>query len=253
MARVGGERSGAGKVDRPEGRQGLAPTLRRGMDAWQGSARAEDVGALQLSAGSVDPAETGRRRPCRLEPGTCARMARFLCRLSMGRARSVASEESRPPSLLPRGPRAGRRAEGWAPCWPASPRPPPVDRVVHLPAGLVEELEEHLAHYVHPARDGLVFTTEGGGPLRQSNFRNRHWLPALSEAGSRSIAVSRSPSCGRDVGHGLRSNDPRGAGGSARVACRRLPLPARARQPWHAEIAERLNAIFAAPASAGRP
>jgi integrase len=56
-------------------------------------------------------------------------------------------------------------------------------RVVHLPAGLIHELEAHLAGFVSPGREALVFTSGTGGPLRQSNFRNRHWLPALRAAG----------------------------------------------------------------------
>ena len=56
-------------------------------------------------------------------------------------------------------------------------------RTVHLPAGLVAELEVHLTRFVRPAPDGLVFTSESGGPLRQSNFRNRHWYPAVRDAG----------------------------------------------------------------------
>jgi integrase len=65
-------------------------------------------------------------------------------------------------------------------------RPPKTSagrRVVHLPASVVEELERHLAHFVEPDPDGLVFTSETGGPLRQSNFRNRHWVRAVRAAG----------------------------------------------------------------------
>jgi integrase len=126
-------------------------------------------------------------------------------------------------------------------------------RVVHLPAGLVEELEEHLAHYVHPARDGLVFTTEGGGPLRQSNFRNRHWLPALSEAGVGALRF-------HDLRH-VAGALATVSGATIREVQARLghASPAAAYRYQHvldsrdAEIAERLNTIFAAPGSSGRP
>ncbi len=56
-------------------------------------------------------------------------------------------------------------------------------RVVHLPAGLAEELQLHLSRWVRPSPDGFVFTSETGGPLRQSNFRSRYWAPAVRTAG----------------------------------------------------------------------
>ena len=56
-------------------------------------------------------------------------------------------------------------------------------RVVHLPAGLIHELEAHVAQFVGPGADSLVFTSRTGGRLRQSNFRNRQWIPALGVAG----------------------------------------------------------------------
>lgn len=34
-----------------------------------------------------------------------------------------------------------------------------------------------------PEPDALAFTAPGGGPLRNSNFRRRVWLPAVSQAG----------------------------------------------------------------------
>ncbi len=56
-------------------------------------------------------------------------------------------------------------------------------RVVHLPAGLIAELEAHVAQFVAPDPDALVFTSGTGGPLRQSNFRNRQWLYWRSSGG----------------------------------------------------------------------
>lgn len=64
-------------------------------------------------------------------------------------------------------------------------RPPETSagrRLVHLPASVVKALEEHLAQFLEPDPDGLVFLSETGTPLRQSNFRNRHWLPAVRAA-----------------------------------------------------------------------
>jgi integrase len=44
-------------------------------------------------------------------------------------------------------------------------------------------LERHLAEFVALEPDGLVFTSENGSALRQSKFRNRHWLPAIEATG----------------------------------------------------------------------
>jgi integrase len=56
-------------------------------------------------------------------------------------------------------------------------------RVVHLPGSVVTALRLHLAQSAAPDPDGLVFTSEQSGPLRQNNFRNRRWLPAVRAAG----------------------------------------------------------------------
>lgn len=56
-------------------------------------------------------------------------------------------------------------------------------RVVHLPAGLIDELRAHLERFVPADPDGLVFPSPSGGVLLQSNFRNRHWSPAVQGAG----------------------------------------------------------------------
>ena len=56
-------------------------------------------------------------------------------------------------------------------------------RVVHLPASVITALRLHLAQFAEPDPDGLVFTSEQSGPLRQNNFRNRRWLPAVRAAG----------------------------------------------------------------------
>jgi integrase len=49
-------------------------------------------------------------------------------------------------------------------------------RRLTLPAFLVEILTEHLARAVP---SDFVFTGRDGAPLRRSNFRRRHWKPAL--------------------------------------------------------------------------
>jgi integrase len=51
-----------------------------------------------------------------------------------------------------------------------------------LPQVVVDALAAHLAAFpVGP--DGLVFTAEGGGIIRRTNFRRRVWMPALRQAG----------------------------------------------------------------------
>jgi integrase len=52
-----------------------------------------------------------------------------------------------------------------------------------------DRLEEHLAHEVSPSEDALVFTSDRGGPVRYSNFRNRVWLPATRAAGLEGIGT----------------------------------------------------------------
>ena len=125
-------------------------------------------------------------------------------------------------------------------------------RVVHLPAGLVEDLEHHLARFVRPAPNRLVFTSGGGAPLRQSNFRNRHWLPALREAGVEALRF-------HDLRH-VAGTLATVSGATIREVQARLghASPAAAYRYQHvldtrdAEIAERLNTIFTAAPSARR-
>jgi integrase len=55
-------------------------------------------------------------------------------------------------------------------------------RAIQLPNAVADALAAHLAAF--PAgSDGLVFTAEGGGYVRRTNFRRRAWLPALEAAG----------------------------------------------------------------------
>ena len=62
-------------------------------------------------------------------------------------------------------------------------------RKTRIPDFLVKELKEHLDGVAARA-DALVFTADRGGPLRNANFRNRVWYPALDTAGlPRSIRI----------------------------------------------------------------
>jgi integrase len=54
-------------------------------------------------------------------------------------------------------------------------------RTLPLPAAAVEVLAAHLPHGGQPA--DLVFTAQKGGPLRNSNYRAKVWLPAVEAAG----------------------------------------------------------------------
>jgi integrase len=55
-------------------------------------------------------------------------------------------------------------------------------RAIQLPNVVADALASHLATFP-PGQDGLVFTAEGGGYIRRTNFRRRVWQPALQEAG----------------------------------------------------------------------
>ncbi|MEX0863503.1 MAG: tyrosine-type recombinase/integrase [Acidimicrobiia bacterium] len=59
-----------------------------------------------------------------------------------------------------------------------SPKSEASRRTVSVPGFLVEELALHLARY--PDSSGLIFTAQGGGPIRRTNFRRRIWLPAVA-------------------------------------------------------------------------
>ncbi|HUR18662.1 MAG TPA: tyrosine-type recombinase/integrase [Acidimicrobiales bacterium] len=125
-------------------------------------------------------------------------------------------------------------------------------RVVHLPAGLVAELRTHLAEFVLPDPEGLVFTSDRGTPLRQSNFRDRHWYPAVRSAGVQKLRF-------HDLRH-VAGTLATVSGATIREVQARLghASPAAAYRYQHvlesrdAEIAERLNVIFRAepPATA---
>lgn len=117
-------------------------------------------------------------------------------------------------------------------------------RVVHLPGGLVAELRTHVSEYVRPDPEGLVFTTARGTPLRQNNFRSRHWYPALRAAGVEKLRF-------HDLRH-VAGTLATVSGATIREVQARLghASPAAAYRYQHvldsrdAEIADRLDAIF---------
>jgi integrase len=121
-------------------------------------------------------------------------------------------------------------------------------RVVHLPAGLVAALQAHRSAYLKEDPEGLVFTTDRGGPLRQSNFRSRHWHPALRDAGVEKLRF-------HDLRH-VAGTLATVSGATIREVQARLghASPAAAYRYQHvlesrdAEIAKRLDTIFKAGA-----
>ncbi len=50
-------------------------------------------------------------------------------------------------------------------------------RTVAIPPSVAEQMGQHIGRY--PALAGLVFSSDQGGPLRRTNFRQRQWLPAV--------------------------------------------------------------------------
>ena len=60
-------------------------------------------------------------------------------------------------------------------------------RTVPVARTVIRRLEEHLATFVGPEPDALVFTAPQGGPLARSLFSRRVWRPAVIRAGIPSI------------------------------------------------------------------
>jgi len=56
-------------------------------------------------------------------------------------------------------------------------------RTVAFPDLISGDLSWHLARFVAPSDDALVFTSPTGSPLRHGNFRRRDWLAARKAAG----------------------------------------------------------------------
>jgi integrase len=62
-------------------------------------------------------------------------------------------------------------------------------RTAPLPRRIVKELDAHLARYVAPDADALVFTGPKGAPLRRAGFRRSWWKPATRAAGLDGLKV----------------------------------------------------------------
>jgi site-specific recombinase XerC len=64
-------------------------------------------------------------------------------------------------------------------------------RSVSVARSVIRRLDEHLANFVGPESDALVFTAPRGGPLARSLFSRRVWRPAVIRAGIPSITFTR--------------------------------------------------------------
>ncbi|HKY76896.1 MAG TPA: tyrosine-type recombinase/integrase [Acidimicrobiia bacterium] len=56
-------------------------------------------------------------------------------------------------------------------------------RQVPLPRPVAEELAVHLERFAGPEPDALIFAGPDGGALRARQWRARHWVPAVTDAG----------------------------------------------------------------------
>lgn len=117
-------------------------------------------------------------------------------------------------------------------------------REVVIPQPLVPVIEDHLARFVAPSPDALVFTSPEGHPLRRTKFRNR-WVKACAQAGISGLHF-----------HDLRGSGATWAatsGATVRELMARLghTTPTMALRYQHATkerdkaIADRLGALFA--------
>ncbi len=107
--------------------------------------------------------------------------ARWVFRRAMGRARRVASPQSR--SAAQDGARRRTVHAGARSVRVGSPKTAAGVRTVVLPPFICDVMVEHLARWSEPGVAGLVFVMPEGGPLRRENFRKRVWLPACAAAG----------------------------------------------------------------------
>ena len=63
-------------------------------------------------------------------------------------------------------------------------------RTVPVVRSVMRQLEAHMAAFVAPEPDALVFTAPHGGPLRRSLFSRRVWRPAAQRAGHNNVVFT---------------------------------------------------------------
>jgi integrase len=71
---------------------------------------------------------------------------------------------------------------GQAPLF-APPKTAAGRRIVVIPSPVLPAIEAHLKAHAQPGPDGLLFTSPNGQLLRNSTFRNRVWIPAVTVTG----------------------------------------------------------------------
>jgi integrase len=69
------------------------------------------------------------------------------------------------------------------------PKTPKSRRVVPVARSVMREVEQHLATYVDPDPDALLFTAAQGGPLYRATFHRSVWAPAVRAAGVGGLRV----------------------------------------------------------------
>jgi integrase len=65
----------------------------------------------------------------------------------------------------------------------SSPKTKAGRRTVPIPEPIAKRLAEHMLAFSEPGREGLVFITAAGTPIRWRNWSSRHWRPAVRDAG----------------------------------------------------------------------
>jgi hypothetical protein len=130
------------------------------------------------SNGTRPPAT--RRRSSRVLPSPCEDhlRPRRRCRLHLPDRRPSQTRTGQPSLRY-----ASRRVGFPLITWRHRLKSDAGRRAVVIPAVITPDLTWHLARFTAPSDDALVFTSRNGAPLRHTNFRRRHWLPALRQTG----------------------------------------------------------------------
>lgn len=62
-------------------------------------------------------------------------------------------------------------------------------RTIALPPFVADILGEHIGRFAGDTKDGPLFVTDQGAPLRSSNFRRWVWQPAVAELGEEGLRI----------------------------------------------------------------
>jgi integrase len=69
------------------------------------------------------------------------------------------------------------------------PKTPKSRRTIPLARSIMAEIEQHLAEYVAPAAEALIFTSASGNPLYRGTFWPSVWKPAVQRAGLAGLRI----------------------------------------------------------------